>query len=48
MRSIDGDTSGKTNYLPGYDGELHLATLAWLLLKLTLTLYLIATALSKY
>ena len=48
MQSIDGDTSGKTTYLPGYDGTIHLTALAWLLLKLILILYLVATALSKY
>lgn len=48
MQSINGDTSGKTTYLPGYDGTIHLAALSWLLLKLVLILYLVATALSKF
>jgi len=35
-------------YLPGYDGQLHLAPLAWLLLRLVLALYLLASALAFY
>jgi len=35
-------------YLPGYDGNLHLAPLVWLLLRLVLALYLIASALAGF
>jgi len=35
-------------YLPGYDGTLHLAPLAWLLVRLVLALYLIASALAGF
>ena len=35
-------------YLPGYDGELHLLPLAWLLLRLVVALYLLASALAAY
>ena len=35
-------------YLPGYDGELHLAPLLWLLAKLVVALYLLASALAGF
>ncbi len=35
-------------YLPGYDGELHLAALLWLLLRLGGALYLLSSALARY
>jgi len=35
-------------YLPGYDGELHLGPLAWLLLRLSIALYLLASALAAF
>jgi len=35
-------------YLPGYDGTLYLAPLAWLLIRLVLALYLIASALAGF
>ena len=35
-------------YLPGYDGKLHLAPLVWLLIRLMLALYLIASALAGF
>jgi len=35
-------------YLPGYDGTLHLAALAWLLVRLVIALYLIASALAGF
>jgi len=35
-------------YLPGYDGQLHLGALAWLLLRLIGALYLIASALAGF
>jgi len=35
-------------YLPGYDGQVHLASLAFLLGRLVLALYLIASALARF
>ena len=35
-------------YLPGYDGETHLAQLLWLLAKLIVALYLLASALAGF
>lgn len=46
--SVDGSLGGAKAYLPGYDGTLHLDALAWLLLRLVLVLYLLASALSGY
>lgn len=45
-QSFDGST-GKT-YLPGYDGTVPLGPLAWLLLRLLVSLYLVASALTKF
>ena len=47
MQSIDGGISDKKMYLPGYDGTIQLAGLSWLLCKLAIMLYLVATALSR-
>ncbi len=35
-------------YLPGYDGERHYAALLWILLRLALALYLLASALAAF
>lgn len=35
-------------YLPGYDGQLHLGALLWLLLRLAVALYLLASALAAF
>ncbi|MEP0944209.1 MAG: TRAP transporter large permease subunit [Rhizobiaceae bacterium] len=35
-------------YLPGYDGNFYLGPLAWLLLRLMLALYLLASALARF
>ncbi len=35
-------------YLPGYDGQLHLLPLLWLLLRLSVALYLLASALAAF
>ncbi|MBX2883575.1 MAG: TRAP transporter large permease subunit [Granulosicoccus sp.] len=35
-------------YLPGYDGQLHLGALLWLLVKLVVALYLLASALAGF
>ena len=47
MQPLDGDTSGGTVYLPGYDGTIQVASLFWVLAKLGVMLYLVATALSR-
>jgi TRAP-type uncharacterized transport system fused permease subunit len=47
MQSLDGGISDKKTYLPGYDGSINLTALSWLLCKLGLMLYLVATALSR-
>ena len=39
---------GSGEYLPGYDGQLHLLPLLWILLRLTLALYLLASALAAF
>jgi TRAP transporter 4TM/12TM fusion protein len=46
--SFDGSLGGKKSYLPGYDGTLHLDALSWLLLRLVVVLYLVASALSRF
>ena len=45
-QSMDGGTA--KSYLPGYDGTIHLPSLSWLLLRLLLALYLVASALTAY
>jgi TRAP-type uncharacterized transport system fused permease subunit len=35
-------------YLPGYDGQVHVAALLWLLVKLIVALYLLASALAGF
>ncbi len=35
-------------YLPGYDGEVHVVSLIWLLIRLVLALYLLASALARF
>ena len=47
MQPLDGDTSGGTVYLPGYDGTIKVASLFSVLAKLGVMLYLVATALSR-
>ncbi len=39
---------GSISYLPGYDGEVYWSALAWLLARLALALYLIASALAQF
>ena len=46
--SIDGSLSDKKAYLPGYDGTVQLEALGWLLLRLVVALYLVASALSRF
>ncbi|GAF90291.1 unnamed protein product, partial [marine sediment metagenome] len=47
MQSLDGGVSATKNYLPGYDGMINIASLSWLLFKLIVILYLVASALSR-
>ena len=47
-QSLDGASGGKKTYLPGYDGTVSLAKISWLLFKLVVVLYLLASALSRY
>ena len=46
--SIDGSLSDKKTYLPGYDGTVQLEALGWLVLRLVVALYLVASALSRF
>ena len=46
--SIDGSLSSEKIYLPGYDGTVQLEALAWLVLRLVIALYLVASALSRF
>ena len=46
-QSIDGASGGKKTFLPGYDGTVSLAMISWLLFKLAVVLYLVASALSR-
>lgn len=48
MQSIEGGVSAEKAYLPGYDGTINLTSLSWLLGKLVLMLYLVASALSRF
>ena len=43
---LDPVKQGK--YLAGYDGSIHVGALAWLLARLTLALYLLASALTRH
>ncbi|MBX2839424.1 MAG: TRAP transporter fused permease subunit [Gammaproteobacteria bacterium] len=46
---IDPKSEGADiRFLPGYDGEVYWGALLWLLARLTLALYLIASALAQY
>ncbi len=45
-QSFNGST--EKTYLPGYDGTVPLGPLVWLLLRLLVSLYLVASALSKF
>ncbi|MDA0238924.1 MAG: TRAP transporter fused permease subunit [Proteobacteria bacterium] len=47
-QSLDGSPGGEKSYLPGYDGTINFAALSWLLAKLALVLYLVASALSRH
>ena len=43
---MDGSTA--KSYLPGYDGSIDLPSLFWLLTRLLLALYLVASALTAF
>ncbi len=47
---IDPSTStgSEIKYLPGYDGQVHWGPLSWLLLRLLLALFLLASALARF
>ena len=45
-QSLDGQTT--KSYLPGYDGTIDGPSLSWLLVRLVLALYLVASALTKF
>ena len=45
---LNPDTTSSEQYLPGYDGQFHLAAMAWLLARLIFALYLLASALAAY
>ena len=46
-QSLDGAPSAQKIYLPGYDGTVSLAAISWLIFKLVVVLYLVASALSR-
>jgi TRAP transporter 4TM/12TM fusion protein len=46
-QSLDGGVSADKTYLPGYDGTINFGALSWLLFKLVVVLYLVASALSR-
>ena len=47
-QSLDGGTSAEKLFLPGYDGNIDWPSLGWLVFRLVVALYLIASALAKY
>ena len=47
-QSLDGGTSAEKIFLPGYDGNIDWPGLGWLVFRLVVALYLIASALAKY
>ena len=47
-QSLDGSVSAARTWLPGYDGSVDLGGLAWLVCRLAVALYLVASALSRY
>jgi TRAP transporter 4TM/12TM fusion protein len=46
-QSIDGAAGRTKAFLPGYDGTVSLTMISWLLFKLIVVLYLVASALSR-
>ncbi|MGE4617727.1 MAG: TRAP transporter large permease subunit, partial [Gammaproteobacteria bacterium] len=47
-QSLDGAASATKTFLPGYNGTVDLAGLGWLLFRLAVALYLVASALSRF
>ena len=47
-QSVDGAPSTTKQYLPGYDGTVSLPQISWLLFRLGVVLYLVASALSRF
>ncbi|MGB0630650.1 MAG: TRAP transporter permease [Alphaproteobacteria bacterium] len=47
-QSLDGGVSAEKTYLPGYDGSIDWTGLGWLLLRLVVALYLVASALTRF
>ena len=45
---LDPTSPGGANYLPGYDGDIHLGALGLLLARLVLALYLVSSALAGF
>lgn len=45
---LDPTASGSDRWLPGYDGQIHLGALLWLLARLVFALYLLASALNRF
>ena len=45
---LDPTASGSDKWLPGYDGQIHLGALVWLLARLVFALYLLASALNRF
>ncbi|WP_425072065.1 TRAP transporter fused permease subunit [Sagittula sp. S175] len=46
---IDPSSSGaQVTYLPGYDGQVHIAALVWVILRVLVALYLVASALARF
>ena len=43
-----GSMPSAAQYLPGYDGEIHYGPLVWILARLILALYLLASALAGF
>ena len=47
-QSLDGGVSVNKIFLKGYDGTIDPVGLGWLLIRLVVSLYLVATALTRY
>ena len=47
-QSLDGSVSAAKTWLPGYDGSIDFGGLAWLVFRLAVALYLVASALSRF
>lgn len=47
-QSLEGGASAKKTFLPGYDGTIDWQGLGWLLFRLVIALYLVASALTRF